>query len=147
MNLLVDGSLPIEVPLTAVRMVVGTFFAISGYNKLVDPNRHASLTLNLTHNHIPAVGFMQWWVPAWELIGGAMLTIGLLTPFAAFVLSVICLVACCCEAKKRVDAYKPINGADRLDDYLYLQEILYLCMLSLSIFGGGGTYSVDNWLF
>lgn len=147
MNIFIDGSMPIDIPLAAVRIATGTFFAISGFNKLFNAARHASLRKNLEHNHIPAVGIMQWWVPSWEFIGGSMLLIGLLTPLVALILSIICVVACCCEAATKVDAYHPINQGDRAADYLYLPEVLYLCMLSLSLFGGGGEYSLDNILF
>lgn len=133
--------------LTTVRVAVGSFFAISGYHKLFVPERHASLTRNLTKNNIPAVGFMQWWVPGWELAAGAMLAVGLFSAFSAFVLMVICFVACLCEARERVAAFKPIDIADEIDDYLYLQEVLYLIMLAVTMFSGPGKYSLDALFF
>lgn len=147
MNVFIDPSLPIDIPIAAVRMATGLFFAISGYNKLVVPERHAKLTRTLENDHIPAIGFMQWWVPGWELLAGVMLVLGLLTPIAALVLTIICIVACCCEAREKVESYHPINAADRIDDYLYLPEFLYICMLAISLFCGGGEYSLDNYLF
>lgn len=147
MSLLHMGIVPIDVPLAAVRIAAGLFFAISGYNKLFNEGRHARLTKTLIDDHIPWIGFMQWWVPVWELAAGVMLALGFLTPFAAFVLSIICVVACRCESKAKVESYNPINAADRVDDWLYLPEILYLCILSLSLFGGGGDYSLDAAIF
>lgn len=147
LNYFIDGVVPIDVPLTAARLATGLFFAISGYNKVFNEGRHAKLTRTLIDDHIPWIGLMQWWVPVWELFAGVMLMAGLFTPISAFVLSVICIVACCCESKEKVEAYNPINTADRIDDWLYLPEILYLCILSLSLFGGGGEYSLDNYFF
>lgn len=147
MELLHMGIVPIDVPLTAVRISAGLFFAISGYNKLFDEGRHARLKKTLIDDHIPWVAVMQWWVPGWEVLAGVMLAVGLLTPFAAFVLSIICVIACSCESKAKVESYHPINAADRVDDWLYLPEILYLCILSLSLFGGGGDYSLDAIIF
>lgn len=143
----IDGVVPIDVPLTAVRIAAGLFFAISGYNKLFDEGRHAHLARTLTNDHVPWVSFMQWWVPGWELLAGIMLAIGFFTPIAAVVLSIICVVACGCESKAKVESYNPINAADRVDDWLYLPEVLYLCILSLSVFGGGGDYSLDAIIF
>jgi putative oxidoreductase len=139
--------MPIDMPVAFIRVCTGIFFTISGFNKLFVPSRHASLKHNLENNHIVMVQFMQWWVPGCEFVAGAMLVLGLLTPVAAFVLSVICIVACCCESHGKVESYHPINGGDTLADYLYLPEVLYLCLLSVSVFSGGGYYSLDNWLF
>jgi putative oxidoreductase len=141
------SMMPIDFPVAIIRIATGVFFTISGFNKLFVASRHESLKNNLEHNGIPVVGFMQWWVPGWEFVAGMMLTIGLLTPVAAFVLTTICIVACCCESRGKVEAYHPINGGDTLADYLYLPEVLYICLLSVSLFSGGGVYSVDNWLF
>jgi putative oxidoreductase len=132
-----------NVAIAVVRVATGGFFAISGFNKLFNPGRHASLKANLQKNHIPDVGFMQWWVPVWEFVGGILLTIGLFSAFAAFVLTDICIVACCCEARSRVEAYRPINRGDRIADYLYLPEVLYACLLIVPLLSGGGAYSVD----
>lgn len=136
-----------DVALTVVRVAVGGFFAISGYNKLFRPDRHASLLANLTKNHIPCLPLMQWWVPGWELGGGLMMVVGLMSAFAAGVLLVICAVACACESRVKVEAYHPINGGDRVADYLYLPEVLYAILLSVTILAGTGRYSLDALLF
>lgn len=136
-----------DLALAFVRGCVGVFFAISGFHKLFVPARHQSLVNNLTKNKIPALKFMQWWVPGWEFAAGVMLAIGLFTAFSAGVLAIICMVACLCEAREKVAKYNPINWADTIDDYLYLPEVLYLVMLAVSVMAGTGKYSVDAFLF
>lgn len=133
--------------LAIVRIAVGVFFAISGFNKLFHAGRHASLCANLTKNKIPCVWFMQWWVPGWEFVSGIGLALGFLSVFNAVVLLIICLVAFACEAKSRVLAYNPINKADVVCDYLYLQETLYMFMLAVTLLCGPGAYSVDAIIF
>ncbi len=147
LKVLATGLSAPDAALAVVRISVGLFFAISGYNKLFNAGRHASITANLTKNKIPFVGFMQWWVPGWEFVSGALLMLGLATMFNAAVLSIICIVACLCEAKNKVESYHPINAADRVDDYLYLPEVLYLLLLTVPIFSGGGDYSLDALIF
>jgi hypothetical protein len=39
--------------------------------------------------------------------------------------------------------YKPIDEADRIDDWLYLPEVLYVFMLIVVISAGAGPYSFD----
>lgn len=135
-----------DLALAIVRVTIGLFFAISGFNKLFHPARHASLKANLEKNRIPCVTLMQWWVPGWEFIAGAMLVIGMMSAFAASVLIIICLVACYCEAGEKVKRYKPINTGDRVADYLYLPEVLYIILLSVTVLAGTGRYSLDYYL-
>ena len=114
---------------------MGAFFAASGFNKLHDRERHAGLVETLKSDHVPAVGFMQYWVPAWELAGGVALVLNVLPAFAATALLVICLVAACAEGARRVADFHPINRADRVADWLYLQEVLYIIALTAIILG------------
>lgn len=119
----------------AIHASMGVFFAISGWHKLTNKDRHAGIVATFKADHIPAVGFMQWWVPGWEFAGGMGLLLGILPAFCAAVLAVICFVASCAEAPARVAAYKPIDGLDKVDDYLYLPEVVYLVVL-LAIVAG-----------
>lgn len=132
-----------DLGLAIVRVAVGVFFLLSGYHKLFNRERHATFVRTLQENRIPCIGFNQWWVPCWEFAGGLMLTIGLLTAFNASVLLIICLIACKCEASRKVASYKPIDKADAIDDYLYVPEVLYVVMLLVTIFAGTGDYSLD----
>ncbi len=146
-TLLMHGFNSPDAALFLTRVATGGFFAISGFNKLFNSGRHASLTANLVKNKIPYISFMCWFVPFWELWAGALLAVGMFTTFHAAVLMIICIVAAMCESRQRVEAYHPINTGDRIADYLYLQEILYMLLLAVSILAGSGKYSLDNLLF
>jgi hypothetical protein len=67
----------------------------------------------------------------------------LVAPLAAFGLAEIILVAMVTSGRQRIKAYKPIDEADRIDDWLYLPETLYTFMLIVDISAGAGPYSVD----
>ncbi|WP_051469690.1 DoxX family protein [Chelativorans sp. J32] len=132
-----------DVALTLNRVAIGVFFGLCGYHKLFNAQRHASLVEELKRCGIPWIGFNQWWVPLVEFSGGAAITIGLLTPLAALGLLVIIIVAVATTGSQRVKIYKPIDEADRLDDWLYLPETLYAIMLIVIVTGGPGPYSLD----
>lgn len=123
----------VSASITLLSVASGAFFALSGFNKLTNKGRHAALVATLQADHVPAVGFNQWWVPSWEFLAGTSLAVGLYPKLAAAVLAIIMLVALVSEARKRVAEWQPINVADRVDDYLYLQESCYLIMLAAII--------------
>jgi uncharacterized membrane protein YphA (DoxX/SURF4 family) len=93
--------------------------------------------------HVHAVGINQWWVPLVEFSAGAAVVIGLVAPLAALGLLFIILVANATSGRERIKAYKPIDRADGIDDWLYLPETLYAFMLILIISAGAGPYSLD----
>jgi len=132
-----------DVALCLNRVAVGTFFAVSGYHKLFNMQRHRLFVDELTGLRVPAVRFNQWWVPGVEFLAGAAVVIGLLAPLAALGLLIIILIAMLTSGRQRLIAYKPIDEADRIDDWLYLPETLYAFMLLLVISAGAGRYSVD----
>jgi len=45
--------------------------------------------------------------------------------------------------QQRIKLYKPIDEADRIDDWLYLPETLYAFMLIIVVSAGAGPYSLD----
>lgn len=129
--------------LTLLRVGVGLFFALSGWHKLVNAQRHASLVATLKADGIPWVRFNQWWVPACEFFGGLALTLGFVTMGASVVLLVLIFVACLRDGPSRVAAFAPIDRGDRIDDWLYLPEVLYALVLALFVTMGGGPWSLD----
>jgi putative oxidoreductase len=129
--------------ITLNRVALGTFFAISGYLKLFNASRHATLTRTLQDAGVRAVPVMQWVVPGVEFSAGCALIIGLLSVVAAFGLFVICLFAFKLDAIKRIDAWMPINRADWIGDVLYLPEALYCIGLAVVMLGGPGPWSLD----
>jgi uncharacterized membrane protein YphA (DoxX/SURF4 family) len=56
---------------------------------------------------------------------------------------VIILVAIATTGRQRIKVYKPIDEADRIDDWLYLPETLYAVMLISVVSAGAGRYSLD----
>jgi len=134
----------VEIVHTVARVAIGSFFAISGFHKLFNGARHASLVATFKEDKIPAIRFNEWWVPSVEFLGGAALVVGLLTPLAALGLFTICLVATCVDGVKRIAGYEPIDRADWLDDLLYLPEVCYLIILAYFIAAGGGQWALDQ---
>jgi uncharacterized membrane protein YphA (DoxX/SURF4 family) len=132
-----------DIALTLNRIAVGMFFMLSGYHKLFDAERHRAFTDELKGLGVHAVGFNQWWVPTVEFAAGGAVVIGLLAPLAALGLLVIILVAIVTSGRQRIKEYKPIDEADRIDDWLYLPEVLYAFMLIVVISAGAGPYSLD----
>src|ERR1700691_135633 len=101
----IQGAQAPNVALTLNRVALGTFFAISGYHKLFNASRHATLTGTLQDDGVHAVPIMQWLLPIAEFSGGFALIVGLLSVLAAFGLFVICLGAVALDAVKRIRAW------------------------------------------
>jgi uncharacterized membrane protein YphA (DoxX/SURF4 family) len=146
-DLLFNGVGLGQVAYAFVRIATGLFFAISGYHKLFNPQRHATLVATLEADGVPLLKVNQWFVPMVEMGGGVALVIGLLTPIAAIGLACICTVACVVDGVKRIKGWGPIDKADYIDDLLYLPELVYIMILVLLITKGGGDWSVDHILY
>ena len=143
MDLLFAGVGWTGIAMTLNRIAVGTFFMLSGYHKLFNAERHRTIVDELKALGVPALGFNQWWVPLIEFSAGAAVLVGLLAPLAALGLLVIILVAIATSGHQRMKLYKPIDEADRIDDFLYLPETLYAFMLIMVVSAGAGPYSLD----
>jgi uncharacterized membrane protein YphA (DoxX/SURF4 family) len=143
MDLLFVGVGRSDLALALNRIAIGAFFMLSGYHKLFNAERHRAIVDELKALGVPAVGFNQWWVPSVEFTAGAAVLIGLLAPLAALGLLVIILVAIATSGRQRMRLYKPIDEADRIDDWLYLPETLYAFMLIIVVSAGAGPYSLD----
>jgi uncharacterized membrane protein YphA (DoxX/SURF4 family) len=142
-DLLFGGVGWTDIAFTLNRIAVGMFFLFSGYHKLFNAERHGAFLNELEALHVPAIGINQWRVPFIECSAGGAVVIGLVAPLAAFGLLVIILVASVTSGRARIKAYKPIDRADRIDDWLYLPETLYAFMLIMVISAGAGPYSID----
>jgi uncharacterized membrane protein YphA (DoxX/SURF4 family) len=142
-DLLFKGVGGADIALTLNRVAVGMFFMFSGYHKLFNAERHRALADQLKELGVHAVGFNQWWVPTVEFTAGAAVVIGFLAPLAALGLLVVILVAIVRSGPQRINAYKPIDRADRIDDWLYVPETLYAFMLIVVVSTGAGPYSLD----
>jgi uncharacterized membrane protein YphA (DoxX/SURF4 family) len=142
-SLITFGPQAPDAALTLNRVALGTFFAISGYHKLFNPSRHATLTQTMRDDGVHALPIMQWLVPSIEFAGGWALIIGFLTALAALGLFVVCLAAVVLDAIKRIRAWQPIDRADWLGDLLYIPEALYCIGLAVVMLGGPGPWSLD----
>ena len=143
MNLLFDGVGWTDIALSLNRIAVGALFMFSGYHKLFNAERHRSLVDELKALGVPAVGFNEWWVPTVEFTAGGAVLFGFLAPLAALGLLVIILVALATSGRQRIKLYKPLDEADRIDDWLNLPETLYAFMLIVVISAGAGPHSLD----
>jgi hypothetical protein len=63
-------------------------------------------------------------VPLVEFTAGGAVLIALLALLAPLGLLVVILVAVATSGRQRIKLYKPIDEADRIDDWLYLPETL-----------------------
>jgi uncharacterized membrane protein YphA (DoxX/SURF4 family) len=142
-DILFNGVGWTDIALSLNRIAVGAFFMLSGYQKQFNAERHRTVVDELKALGVPAVGFNQWWVPLVEFTAGGGVLIGLLAPLAALGLLVIILVAMATSGRQRLKLYKPIDEADRIDDWLYLPETLYAFMLIIVVSTGAGPYSLD----
>lgn len=142
-TLMTFGAQAPDAALTLNRVAIGTFFAISGYHKLFNTSRHATLAGTLRDAGVRGVPVMQWLVPAVEFSAGCALVVGLLSALAAFGLFVISLAAVVLDAVKRVGAWQPLDRADWLGDVLYLPEALYCVGLAVVMLAGPGRRSLD----
>src|ERR1700756_1022250 len=96
--------------LSILRVAVGVFFAIAGYNKLANPERREHMVGVMRDLRIPLARFNARFVPCVELGAGALLAAGLgevFTIAAALLLGVICLVAACTDGLKRIHEWRP----------------------------------------
>src|SRR6201994_4009089 len=140
MDLLFVGLGGTQLAITLNRIAVGAFFMLSGYHKLFNAERHRLVADELRALGVPAVGFNQWWVPLVEFTAGGAVLIGLLAPLASLGLLVIIIVAIATSGRQRIKLFKPIDRADRIDDWLYLPEVLYAFMLIVVVSAGAGPY-------
>jgi len=125
--------------LLADRLAVGTFFTLAGAHKIFFRDKRA----------VFLSGFEKWGLrsPAWaylipggEFFGGLGLIVGALAVPAALGLLIICSGACILDAFGRVQSKR---WHERMSDYLYLPEVLYLVMLAFILAQGAGVYSLD----
>lgn len=134
--------MPIDIASLILRACLGAFFVISGYHKLFNPTRRASLAATFKADGVLSP-LTMYGVPCGELAGGLGLIVGLATPLACVGLVIICAGACILDGLKRIPAFQPLDRADYVADVLYLPEVLYVIMMLALICIGAGRYSLD----
>jgi putative oxidoreductase len=127
-------------PVTAVRLLIGIFFCISGGAKLFVPAQFSLMQQTIVSSHIPFPHASALFVSSVEFVCGGGLALGLLTPLCALLLAVDMVVAI---LTNRIGSIHT-SGLAWLGDFLYLPEVLYVLILAWLLFSGPGPYSVDG---
>src|ERR1035438_838356 len=128
-------------PVTAARGLLGIFFCISGGTKLFVPAQFSVLAQTMVQICVPFPHATAFFVATVEFACGAGLALGLVTPLCAAMLTADMIVAI---ATTSIHSIKASGFLARLDDFLYLPEVLYVLILVWLIFSGPGRYSVDG---
>ena len=127
-----------------VRVSIGLFFAISGANKLFVAGGTKPVYETLVKAKVPFPHPMAYFVSGVEFVGGSLVTVGFLSSPACLVLLIDMIVATLTSAISTLP--KGLSLLSRLDDFLYLPEVLYVLFFLWLICSGPGAFSVDSWL-
>jgi putative oxidoreductase len=130
-------------PVTAARVLIGIFFCISGGTKLFRKAEFDVLERTMVQIRVPFPYATALFVATVEFACGAGLALGLLTPLCATMLTVDMIVAI---ATTSIHTIQASGFLTKLDDFLYLPEVLYVLILVWLIFSGPGRYSVDGFI-
>jgi putative oxidoreductase len=128
-------------PITAVRVLIGIFFCISGGTKLLVRTQFSTMERTLAEAHIPFPYANTIFVSLIEFACGAGLVLGLLTPVCALLLVADMVVAI---GTNRIHSIQASGVLAWVDDFLYLPEVLYVMILVWLVFSGPGRYSIDG---
>jgi putative oxidoreductase len=128
-------------PVTAARVLIGIFFCISGGTKLFVQAQFRVVEQTMIQIHVPFPHATALFVATVEFAFGAGLAVGFLTPLCAAMLTVDMIVAITTTSIHSIQAR---GFLARLDDFLYLPEVLYVLILVWLIFSGPGRYSIDG---
>jgi len=127
-----------------VRVSLGLFFAISGANKLFVASGRKTIYETLVQSGVPFPHQMVYLVSGVELVGGSLLTVGLLSSPACAALLINMIVAIVTNTLSTLP--KGLTPFNWLDDFLYFPEVLYVLFFIWLICSGPGKFSVDYWL-
>jgi putative oxidoreductase len=127
-----------------VRVSIGLFFAISGANKLFVAGGTKPVYDTLVKAGVPFPRQTAYFVASVEFVGGSLAAVGFLSSVACFALLVDMTVATLTSAVSTLP--KGLSPLNRLDDFLYLPEVLYVLFFIWLICSGPGKFSVDHWL-
>ena len=128
-----------------IRLSLGLFFAISGANKLFVASSTQTMYKTLVAAKVPFPQLTTYFVSGVEFVGGSSLTVGFLSSLVCMALLVDMLVAI--VTTKLPAMPKALSPLNWLDNFLYLQEVLYVLFFMWLICSGPGKFSVDDyWL-
>ncbi|MEM7402207.1 MAG: DoxX family protein [Pseudomonadota bacterium] len=129
-------------PIFVARFSLGLFFAVSGYNKLFVPEKHADLIHLMGEIGMPFPEFMALFLAAVEFYGGILLMLGLFSSIWAVALTIAMIVAI---ITVEIDAIIPkgIGFLDWMSWFLYLPQVMYVILFVWLIITGPGKFSLD----
>jgi putative oxidoreductase len=128
------GALDWLAPL-AVRIVFGYFWAETGWAKL---HNIAGATERFVEWGIPFPAFSAPFSAAWELIGGVLIMLGLLTRLTMVPMIINMVVALV------LVVLPSVHG---VDEFVELDEVLYILVFFWLLMAGPGRVSLDHLLF
>ena len=133
-----------EFAVLLARISLGVFFAISGGNKLFVASQHKIMYETIVGAGIPFPQFMTYFVSSVEFVCGCLLIMGLLSTLCcmAFIIDMIVAIT----TVQLATLTKALSFIDRLDDFLYLPEVMYIIIFLWLISSGPGRLSVDHWI-
>jgi putative oxidoreductase len=138
------GNRSWQFPILLARVSLGMFFAISGGNKLFVASHTRQMYETLAGAGIPFPHFMTYFVSSVEFVSGCLLVIGLLSSLCCAALIIQMVVAIITVQLATIPTGLPI--LDRLDNFLYLPETMYIIILIWLICSGPGKVSIDDWI-
>ena len=127
-----------------VRVAIGLFFAISGGNKLFVAGGTKPVYDTLVKAKVPFPRQTAYFVASVEFVCGSLVAVGILSSPACAALMIDMIVATLTNAVSTLP--KGLSPLSRLDDFLYLPEVLYVLFFIWLICSGPGRFSVDYWL-
>lgn len=126
--------------LLVLRLVMGPMFLLSGFFKLTDAERRKKMAESLSKGGIPPA--LTPVVSTAELVGGGLVTLGLLTVPGAVVLLAITLGALVTTSIPEAEG----QGIHKLENVLYAPEAILTAGLLVLLATGAGGWSVDAML-
>ena len=118
----------------ALRLVFGYFWAETGWAKLHNLD---GFTARFVDWGIPLPAFSATLSAGVEFVGGVLLMLGLLTRLTAAAMAFNMVVAI---------AFVVIKNVGGLDDFVELDEVLYVLVFFWLVMAGPGKVSLDAWL-
>ena len=117
-----------------LRLVFGYFWAETGWAKL---HNLGGFTARFVDWGIPLPAFSATLSAGVEFVGGVLLMLGLLTRITAAAMAFNMVVAI---------AFVVIKNVGGIDDFVELDEVLYVAVFFWLVMAGPGKASLDAWL-
>jgi putative oxidoreductase len=133
----VDDLDAINLALLMLRVVVGVVMFAHGYNHLLRIREGPGVANWFESLGMKYAPLQAWNVTVFEIVGGVMLVLGIITPLAAASAAAICLVAWTAEHRKHgFFIFKPGQG---------WEYVMVLAVVSIAIGAlGAGEWSLDE---